>query len=506
MGLLVALAATECLIVTATVALLLGWPPPAAAVGAIAVTALAAWVVLANAQLSRDQIANALRLLIRTVAGTAIASILYITVILLQGRLPTGDERTQLALSLAGSVIAAAGVLATRSQVGAYADRATGVIDDEAFSHLDVLGARITEPLPLEEVLLQIVETLRTALRLAAAEIWLVSETVVLERVAADPHRGLSTLELNQPTAAALAGLRIGGDAWLRVWLPALVAEQPERGRVVTPIVQSGEVLGAVILEQAFGAAPLTPDGERLLVEVARRVGLAVRNARLDSALRATLADVQAQAEQLRLSRARVVAAADAERRRIERNLHDGAQQHLVALAGDLHRARRLAVSDPRAASLVLDQVAADVDETLAALRELAQGIYPSLLADQGLVQALRSAARRAVPSAEIRVGTTLPRLPPEVESAIYFCCLEALQNVAKHAGGPGCATIDFEVDNGALCFRINDDGVGFDPQLVEGGTGLNGMADRLGAVGGRVVVESAVGSGTTVVGTVPMA
>src|SRR5213079_3290675 len=178
-----------------------------------------------------------------------------------------------------------------------------------------------------------------------------------------------------------------------------------------------------------------TEEDDRVLTELAREAGLAFHNASLDSALQTTLDALRKQAGELRESRARIVASGDAERRRVERDLHDGAQQHLVALAVNLRLTRELLADDPETAGAMIDQLADEVKATIQELRDLAHGIYPPLLADSGLAEALRAAGRRSpLPVAVTAEG--IGRYGLDVETAIYFCCLEALQNASKHAAG----------------------------------------------------------------------
>jgi signal transduction histidine kinase len=206
-----------------------------------------------------------------------------------------------------------------------------------------------------------------------------------------------------------------------------------------------------------------------------------------------------------------VVAAADAERRKIERNLHDGAQQHLVALAVTVRLAQQLADTDPQRARELLEQLGHDLQDAVQELRDLAHGIYPPVLMDRGLVAALESAAARASLPVEIVTDGDVGRFPQEVEAAVYFCCLEALQNAGKHAGEGATATVRIRRAVGAdgldaLTFAVADDGAGFDPAGTAGrGHGFVNMGDRLGAIGGTVEVDSAPGGGTRVSGTVPV-
>ena len=242
---------------------------------------------------------------------------------------------------------------------------------------------------------------------------------------------------------------------------------------------------------------------QRRVIE-AQRSQLRDQNRHLDSALQVSLEEVRAKAVELQASRARVVATADEERRRIERDLHDGAQQNLVALAVNLRLARELLAGDPESSAGILDELGASVRDTIGELRALAHGIYPPLLMESGLPAALRTAADRCPLLTE--VDASVGRYPSEVEASVYFCVLEALQNAAKHA--PGAAVeIRLWEEAGALRFEVVDDG----PGLPGGGGaqadghGFVNMADRLGALGGSVVWTSGPGPGLSVSGSVPV-
>jgi signal transduction histidine kinase len=198
------------------------------------------------------------------------------------------------------------------------------------------------------------------------------------------------------------------------------------------------------------------------------------------------------------------VVAADAERRRIECDLHDGAQQRLVALAVKLRLARRMVDGDLDQARGMLDELRDEVKDAVEELRSLAHGIYPPLLLDQGLAAALGSAAQRATIPTRVEAGP-IGRYPGDVEAAAYFCCLEALQNAMKHAGPEATAVIRAWEEDGALRFEVADDGAGFDPAARAGGVGFVNMADRLGAIGGSLRVESTPGGGTRVLGVLPI-
>jgi signal transduction histidine kinase len=195
--------------------------------------------------------------------------------------------------------------------------------------------------------------------------------------------------------------------------------------------------------------------------------------------------------------------AADAERRRIERDLHDGAQQYLVAIAVKARLIQQLARTDPAKGLALTQDLVRDVESALNELRTLAQGIYPPLLSSGGLAEALAAACRRTPIQVRLEADG-LARYPTELEAAVYYCCLEALQNASKHAGDGTSASLRLWEEAGILRFEVDDDGAGFDPAHGTAGAGLTNMRDRIGAVGGTLRIESAPGAGTQVHGAVP--
>jgi signal transduction histidine kinase len=202
-------------------------------------------------------------------------------------------------------------------------------------------------------------------------------------------------------------------------------------------------------------------------------------------------------------SRARIQATADEERRRIERDLHDGAQQRLVALRIQLELEAEEAEPGDAERAATLRRLGADVEEAIDEVRSLARGIYPAALADRGLADALRAAALRSPLPATVLV-TGVGRYSREIETTAYFCCLEALQNAAKHAHGASAAVIELS-DDGTLRVEVRDDGAGFDVAGIEHGSGLVNMRDRLSAVGGELATESSPGRGARIVITIPL-
>jgi len=196
---------------------------------------------------------------------------------------------------------------------------------------------------------------------------------------------------------------------------------------------------------------------------------------------------------------------AHAERRRLERDLHDGVQQHLVGIRIKLDLAAETIKGDPAQGEQVLASVGRQLDDVLQEVRSLARGIYPSLLSERGVVEALRAAGRSAPRPVAVH-SRSVGRYPEEIEVAVYFCCLEALQNVIKHAGPDASASIALSELGPLLRFEIRDSGVGFSSSEMPQGAGLTNMHDRIEAVGGRLEVLSRRGRGTTVRGSVPVA
>jgi signal transduction histidine kinase len=262
----------------------------------------------------------------------------------------------------------------------------------------------------------------------------------------------------------------------------------------VYAVTQGGELLGALAVSKP-ASDPVSPSDEKLIADLAAQAGLVLRNVRLTEDLKARLAELKA-------AQKRIVQAQDHERRRLERNIHDGAQQQLVALSVKLKLADDLIERDPGKARELIEQIRGETQTTLEDLRDLARGIYPPLLADRGLAAALESQARKVGFPVEVRDGG-VGRSDQEVEAAVYFSCLEALQNVGKYADASG-ATITLTRTDGVLGFAVADDGRGFDPTAETTGTGLRGIADRLAALDGALQIRSAPGEGTTIVGRLP--
>jgi signal transduction histidine kinase len=357
---------------------------------------------------------------------------------------------------------------------------------------------------------------------------------------AANPYQVLSRFSQNLATdttdqlSARMAQL-LGegtGAQWTQVWLvvsgrlllaatwpvAAVVATEPplswpgledvgkHLGRRSLPVTHGGQVLAVLTLQERQDVA-LTPVEQRLFSGLAGQCGPVLQGVALETALRKRHGELLAQADALRASRQRLIDTHDSERRRLERDMHDGAQQHLVALAVNLRVAQTVAQRSPdRAADVLTGQAGAAV-QTIATLAGLSRGIYPRLLTEQGLMVALRSALATSPIRVTLRpADVKLSNVPVPVEAALYFCALEAAQNAAKHSSA---AQLTVTVTQHPDCWtlEVHDDGHGFDlhDSLVDDSVGgLLNMQDRLGAVGGTLRIDSRPGDGTTVTARAP--
>ncbi|HEV3400773.1 MAG TPA: histidine kinase, partial [Acidimicrobiales bacterium] len=494
----------EVTLVALAVRVLSGWPDEGGAIAAAATLPIPVALSLGS---SPKLIGRVDVLLAHTVSLAGLSAVVvgvYLLIVLGLGRVPTDDERPLLALSMLAAAVAALLYLPTRERLARFSNRLVYGEREAPDQVLKTFGSRLSRAIPLDELLLQVAESLRKTLSLSAAEVWTGSGGQ-LERTVSVPDSPVIRLSLGPEEEAVVARAGVSGPAWAKVWLASLLHGREDAVLRVTPITHSGHLLGLIVAVRPATGEAFKEEEEQILTELARQVGLALHNVQLDSALQSSLDEVRRQAEELRASRARIVAASDAARRQIERNLHDGAQQHLVALAVNLRLARQIAESDPDTAKEMLEQLGNDLQDAVQELRNLAHGIYPPLLVDRGLPEALSAAGGRAALPTDV-VADGIGRYPPEVEAAVYFCCLEAMQNAGKHAGEGATIAVRVWEEEGALLFEVADDGVGFDPSRRETpGAGFVNMGDRVGAIGGSFGVQSAPGRGTRVSGRVPV-
>jgi signal transduction histidine kinase len=311
--------------------------------------------------------------------------------------------------------------------------------------------------------------------------------TELVARLGDDPRRGT----LRDALANALGDPSLELAYWLpetEDWVDAVGAPfVVPTGRASTPVFRDGRPVALLVLD------PAAAEERQLVDAVCAAAALALENERLDAELRAKV-------QELRASRARIVESADAVRRRIERDLHDGAQQQLVALALALRLARSQVERDPQSAAELLDAAARDLDAAIRELRELARGIHPAVLSDHGLASALDALAQRIPLPVEI-AATPSERLPQPIEAAAYFVVAEAITNVARYADASH-ARVEVARERDRVVVRVADDGVGgADPTK---GSGLRGLSDRVAALDGRLVVESPPAGGTTVEAVIP--
>ncbi|MHB8507798.1 MAG: GAF domain-containing sensor histidine kinase [Candidatus Dormibacteria bacterium] len=407
-------------------------------------------------------------------ALAVIISAVYVGIVVGLGTLVGGGGRPNLALSIAATAVVAVGFQPVRERLQKLANRLVYGRRATPYEVLSEFSSRVAESYGGEEVLPRMARVLAEGTGAERAEVWL-RAGAELRRAALWPNGGHGAGNHVLEILGQIAPPIPGADA-------------------AVPVRHQGELLGVLAIAKRRGEV-LTPIEEKLLDDLANQAGLVLKKARL-------AAELQASLEDLRASRHRLVKAQDDERRKLERNLHDGAQQNLVAIKVKLGLAELLTQRDPQKARATLGQLKADTDEALETLRDLARGIYPPLLADKGVAAALESQARKATIPVEV-VAEAGARYPQDIEAALYFCALEALQNVQKYAG-PTRAVVALRAVGDGLVLEVQDDGVGFDVQHQARGSGLTNMQDRIEALGGSLQVTSHPGRGTTVRAELP--
>ena len=407
-------------------------------------------------------------------ALAAFITVVYVGVVVGIGTLIGSGNRPNLALSIVATAIVAVAFQPVRERVQHFANRLVYGKRATPYEVLSEFSDHVAETYATEDVLPKMARAIKDGTGAERADVWLKAGTR-LRRAAPFPE----TQSLD-PEMVALNNGR----------LPSFANTDK-----AIEVRHQGELLGALTVTKPAGE-PLTPAEDKLLSDLASQAGLVLRNVGLTAELLQRL-------QELKASRQRLVAAQDEERRRLERNLHDGAQQHLVALKTRLSLAKRMTERDPTKAQDLIAKLESDADEALETLRDLARGIYPPLLADQGLKAALEAHARKVSIPVEV-TADDISRYPQEIEAAIYFCCLEALQNVTKYAHATR-ASVVLKEREGELTFVVQDDGRGFDPTTTSKGSGTQNMSDRLEALGGSLGVASSPGQGTTITGRIPV-
>ena len=401
-------------------------------------------------------------------ALAAFITLVYVGIVVGIGALIGQSGRPNLALSILATAIVAVAFQPVRERVQRLANRLVYGKRATPYEVLAHFGERMASTYAADELLPQMARILAEGTGAARADVWVAVGSTLRPGGSwpedAGPITGPVKVEPNQ--AVAVPGVDLS-----------------------VPVQDRGETLGAIGITKARGE-PVTDGDRKLLQDLAAQAGLVLRNVKL--------------IEELRASRQRLVAAQDEERRRLERNIHDGAQQQLVALNVKLGLAKMLVGRDEDQTDGLLAQLQSETTDALENLRDLARGIYPPLLADQGLVAALGAQARKAAIPVSID-AEGVGRYPQDTEAAVYFCILEALQNVAKYANASR-ATVRLSDSDGTLAFEVQDDGRGFDPSKTSYGTGLQGIKDRLEALGGSMTMASHPGEGASLRGNLPVA
>jgi signal transduction histidine kinase len=405
----------------------------------------------------------------------AFVGAVYVAVVIVLGVLVGRSDAPSLLLSVAATVIVAVGFEPVRSRLRAWANSLSGrphPLPYEVLTHFAPDSEASAEETPL-----RMAKVLAAGVGARRVQVWLLAGGR-LRLAAVHPESD------GEPPAP-----------------PELSDEPtPVSGRHVRSVRHSGELLGVLVVEQREGER-LTPVEEELLDSLAAQAGLVLRNLGLTADLHCQLLDVSARADLLRMSRRRVVASEDVERQLLERDIHDGAQQQLVALAVNIRLVQSLLTRSPDQAGELLESLDQSVEQAVADLLEVVGG-GPRLLAQAGLAAALRSAAGSS-PLPVTLVSSRLGRYPAHVELALYFCCMEALQNVAKHAAAHA-AVIELHGDERSVTACVRDDGRGFDLH-GSGKGGLRHMAERIEEVGGALSIRSDRRNGTTVRAEVPL-
>jgi signal transduction histidine kinase len=410
------------------------------------------------------------------VCGLALyVALVYALVVLAVGRLFGQSGSPNLLLSILATALVAVSFESVQSRLEQTAAR----LFDLRSSPYEVLSkfAATTGSDPLEDLPLRMAQLLAEGTDAAAARVWVMVE--------------------NRPTLAA---------TWPADEDPTLGAVETQVGPAAQwrtlPVRDGGETLGLLSLRER-DQRPLTPVEERLFAGLAAHAGLVLRSARLRAQLSARVEDLSTRADELRVSRERLIETQDDERRRLERDIHDGAQQNLVALAVNLRLADTLLRRSPARAAEVISQQSEAAQEAIDNLTQLARGIYPALLADEGLVRALAAVSDTSALPITLAADPTL-QLPARISAALYFCCLEALQNAAKHSGASS-VHVAIERTTDRVRMTVRDDGRGFTVSDATTGAGTANMRDRIDAIGGTFSITSAAGRGTSVAVDIPL-
>jgi len=407
----------------------------------------------------------------------------YVGIVVGIGNLLGSAGQPNLTLSILATAIVAVAFQPVRDRVQRFANRLVYGKRATPYEVLSQFSDRVGGVYSSEDVLPRMASVLGEATGASRADVWIRLEDEIVSAASWPVTDG--------PTPSPLAITEQG--------LPSA----PGVSRIV-PVRYQGELLGALSINKRPGEA-LTPVEEKLLTDLAAQAGLVIRNVRLTVELQARLRESSARAAELRAARQRLVAAGNVARSQLERNIQAATEPRLLSIAGRIAGARQLVQRDGASAAIVLSQLTDEANETLELLRDLARGIYPPLLMDKGPVAALDAYLKKARVPVQLDTDREFAthRFDEQVEGAVYFCCVEALQNVAQHAGAAP-TVVWLSATDGRVQFSITDRGPGFEQQHSERGPGLQTMTDRVRALGGSLEVRSAPGAGTTVEGWIP--
>ncbi|HXN58769.1 MAG TPA: ATP-binding protein [Candidatus Angelobacter sp.] len=407
----------------------------------------------------------------------------YVGIVVGVGNLLGAAGQPNLTLSIVATAVVAVAFQPVRDRVQRLANRLVYGKRATPYEVLSQFSERVAGVYSSEDVLPRMATVLGEATGASRADVWI--------RLGDEIVPAASWPAANGRTPSPLT---IDGQ---------LLPPVPGVSRIV-PVRHQGELLGALSINKRPGEA-LTPIEEKLLTDLAAQAGLVIRNVRLTVELQARLRESSARAAELRAARQRLVAAGNIARSQLERNIQAATEPRLLSIAGRIAGARQLMQGDAAVAASVLNELTAEANETLELLRDLARGIYPPLLIDKGPVAALQAYLIKARVPVQLDTDREFAtnRFDEQVEGAVYFCCIEALQNVAQHADAAP-TVVWLSAMDGRVKFSITDTGPGFQQEKREPGPGLQTMTDRVRALGGSLEVRSAPGAGTTVEGWIP--
>jgi signal transduction histidine kinase len=416
-------------------------------------------------------------------ALAAFITAVYVGIVVGIGNLLGSAGQPNLTLSIVATAIVAVAFQPVRDRVQRLANRLIYGKRATPYEVLSQFSERVGGVYSSEDVLPRMASLLGEATGASRADVWIRLEGQIVPAAAWPATDGLL------PAPVAITGQV----------LPVVSGVS----RIV-PVRHQGELLGALSINKRPGEA-LTPVEEKLLTDLAAQAGLVLRNVRLTVELQARLRESSARAAELRAARLRLVAAGNVARSQLERSIQAATEPRLLSIAGRIAGARQLVQRDGAEAATALNQLTDEANETLELLRDLARGIYPPLLIDKGPVAALQAYLKKARVPVQLDTDREFAtnRFDEQVEGAVYFCCVEALQNVAQHADAAP-TVVWLSATDGRVKFSITDSGPGFEQENREPGPGLQTMTDRVRALGGSLEVRSAPGAGTTVEGWIP--